>query len=302
MTENAQVSNLPDGNKPNGNPEPAVFDSENFFEDLESSINGGIIDPQPDLDPEPKQAKSADNKAQPVQNGSDTGQSDIENLQQRYSDSSNEGKRLSEENKLLKSQIKATEPYMPILDAMREDPNLITHVRGYFEGGGQAPVSMKERLSLGEDFVFDADDAMSDSNSDSSKLLQATIDGVVQKRLNDALAVQRKENARQSQEAEFRAKHNMSDEEWKEFVQFAKGKSLQLEDIWYLKNKGKAEQNISQSANSQVAQQMAKTQERPQSLATAGSHDQPEISAEDKVFNAIASIDTELEEAFGGID
>ena len=187
---------------------------------------------------------------------------------------------------------------MPILDAMREDPNLIQHVRNYFEGGGQAPQTMTEKLNLPEDFVFDADEAFSENNSDSAKVLGATVDGIVQRRLNQALQGQRAENQRLTKEAAFKQKHNMSDEEWSTFVDFAKSKSLELEDIYYLKNRENRDANIADSTREQMAQQMRKTQQQPTSLASAGSV-ATEKSADDSVFDAIVGLDSDLESAFG---
>ena len=60
--------------------------------------------------------------------------SKVEKLEKRYSDSSREGKRLN-------NRLQEIEPYMPILDAMREDPNLITHVRNYFEGEARLQIT-----------------------------------------------------------------------------------------------------------------------------------------------------------------
>ena len=188
---------------------------------------------------------------------------------------------------------------MPILDAMREDPNLVQHVRNYFEGGGQAPVSMKEQLALPEEFVFDPDEAMSNPESDSARVLGATIDGVVQKRLNDTLSAQKAENVRFSKESAFRQKHNMSNDEWTNFLSFAKDKTLELEDIHYLMNRQTREQNIAQNANQEVSSQMRRVQQKPQSLASAGSQPEPQVSPEDKVFDEILGFDSKLDEAFG---
>lgn len=285
---NAQVGNDSEieGIESLQSPESAGFDSSDFFEALDSNVNGGILEPQASEE-QITSNQNIDNKS-PVED-SDT---DVENLQKRYSDSSREAKKLN-------TKLTELEPYMPILDAMREDPNLITHVRNYFDGGGQAPVSMKERLELGEDFVFDPDEAMSDTKSDSAQLLNATIDGIVQKRLNTTLSSQRNENQRLTRESEFRQSHKMNDEEWSTFVKFAKDKSLQLDDIYFLMNRGKREQNIARNANEQVSQQMKRVKQKPQSLATAGSQEQGESSPEDKVFDRILGIDTKLEEAFG---
>jgi len=292
MSENAQLGNAPE----EGAPESQGMSSEGFFEALDTQVNGGIIDTPPSSEQSTSQelqdAGQQFLEEQQAKESPAEGQADIENLQKRYSDSSREAKRLS-------SQLNELQPYMPILDAMREDPNLISHVRNYFEGGGQAPVSMKERLQLDEDFVFDPDEAMSKPDSDSAKVLAATIDGVVQKRLSDTLTKQKSENQRLTKESEFRSKFNLSEEQWTDFVNFAKGKTLQLDDIYYLMNRGQREKQIAQNANQEVTNQMKKVQERPQSLASTGSAQEPQKSPEDSVFEEILGIDKTLESVLG---
>jgi len=276
---------------PESDVQETTFDvdaSDDFFSSLDTSVNGGIQD-----EPELIQTTSVqgDNTPQSPSEVQQQGDYDSDALQKRYSDSSREAKRLN-------GQLKEIEPYMPILDAMREDPNLIQHVRNYFEGGGQAPQTMTDKLDLPEDFVFDADDAFSTPDSDSAKVLGATVDGIVQRRLNNTLQTQKTENQRLAKETAFRQKHEMTDDEWSTFVDFAKSKSLELEDIYYLKNRENREANIADSTREQMASQMRKAQSKPRSLATAGSTP-VEQSPEDSVFDAIAGLDSELESAFG---
>ena len=187
---------------------------------------------------------------------------------------------------------------MPILDAMREDPNLITHVRNYFEGGGQTPQNMAEKLNLPEDFVFDADDAFSTPDSDSAKVLGATVDGIVSRRLNTALSGQKAENQRLTKETSFRQTHEMSDEEWADFVDFAKSKSLELDDIYYLMNRNNRDEKIADNTRQEIQEKMRTVQDTPDSLATTGGT-QVEESPDDRVFEAILGSDGELEKAFG---
>jgi hypothetical protein len=253
--------------------------SEDFFEALDRSVNGVIQDEvqttsAPQQDPDPQ-----------------ISQEDLGSLEKRYSDSSREAKRLN-------SRLKELEPYLPVLDAMREDPNLISHVRNYFEGGGQAPESMKDKFELDEDFVFDPDEAMSDTGSDSAKVLNATIDGVVQRRLNETLSRQQMENRRLSDEASFRASHDLTHDQWEDFTKFAKNKTLELEDILYLKNRETREQNIAKEASKGVAAHMRDTQSRPRSLATSGSA-QVDKSADDQIFDSILGSDREFDNIFG---
>ena len=286
--EEQQVSNT--DMVPESDVQEAVFDenaSNDFFESLDQNVNGGIQEKQ-ELTQSTSEnigdnTPSSPSEVQP--------QDDNEVLQKRYSDSSREAKRLN-------GKLSELEPYMPILDAMREDPNLIQHVRNYFEGGGQAPETMTQKLKLSEDFMFDADDAFSNPDSDSARVLGATVDGIVQKRLGQALQGQKAENQRLTKETTFRNKHDMSDEEWNDFVAYAKGKSLELDDIYYLKNRQNRDTKIADDARNKVATQMKKAQDQPRSLATAGSAP-VEQSPDDSVFDAIVGLDSDLESAFG---
>ena len=261
------------------------MDSGDFFAELDNSVNGGIIDS------EYSQSTSQDLGDNTPASPSGVQQQGDDALQKRYSDSSREAKRLN-------GKLNELEPYMPILDAMREDPNLIQHVRNYFEGGGQAPESMSQNMELPEDFQFDPDEAFSDPKSDSAKVFGATVDGIVQRRLNNELGKQRTENQRLARETAFRQKVDMTDNEWSTFVDFAKNKSLELDDIYYLMKRKERESNIADNARQQVATQMKKTQEQPRSLATAGSA-AVETSQDDQVFDALLGIDQKLDNAFG---
>lgn len=258
--------------------------SSDFFESLDREVNGGILD-------EPTQPTSVQSdNTQSSPNVEVQSQNDNEVLQKRYSDSSREAKRLN-------GKLKEIEPYMPILDAMREDPNLISHVRNYFEGGGQAPQSMNQQLNLDEDFVFDPDEAFSKPDSDSAKVMGATIDGIVQRRLNNVLKTQQAENAKMAKETQFKQKMNMSDEEWNEFTEFAKSKSLELEDIYYLMNRKNRDSQIADSTRQEIQNKMREVQSQPSTLATQGSVP-VEKSTDDTVFDTILGTGGELEKAF----
>ena len=286
--EEAQVGNA----ETNSVPESFISDdsAEDFFGQLEQEVNGGIVD---DIKNETSEASEtqSDNTQEVEEPAKEAQQEDIETLKKRYSDSSAEGKRLNQ-------RLSELEPYLPILDEMRKDPELVSHVRGYFEGGGQTPQSMVEKLNLGEDFIFDPDEAVSNPNSDSAKVLNSTIDGVVQRRLNNELDKQKKEFTLEKQINDFRQKHDMNDSEWNDFKKFADNQSLSLEDIYYLKNRGQREDNIAKSASQNAVRKVQETQARPKSLATKGST-KVETSDEGQLFDTILGIDKELENAFG---
>tara|TARA_R100000329_G_scaffold9177_1_gene10406 strand:+ start:726 stop:1589 length:864 start_codon:yes stop_codon:yes gene_type:complete len=262
------------------------MNSEDFFESLDNQVNGGILEPSQTTSVQSGNTQSSPNVE--VQN--EVPDNNLDTLQKRYSDSSREAKRLN-------GKLKELEPYMPILDAMREDPNLINHVRNYFEGGGQTPETMNQKLNLDEDFVFDAEEAFGKPDSDSAKVLGATIDGIVQRRLGNALKTQRNENAKLAREAQFKQKMNMTDEQWKEFVDYAQSKSLELEDIYFLMNRKNRDEQIANNARQEIHNKMREVQQQPTTLATQGST-AVEQSTDDKVFDTILGSGSELEKAF----
>ena len=263
-------------------PGSQINEADAFFSALDESVNGAVLDNGAEAE---NLSESVNTQVQqsPEEAPIDH-KAEAQNLSKRYADSSREAKRLN-------GRLEELEPYVPILDAMKQDPNLVSHVKGYFEGGGSAPSSMKERLGLDDDFVFDPDEAFSNPTSESSKLMGATIDGIVQRRLTQANQDMRQENQRLSSEARFRDKHSMSEDEWNDFQSFAKGRSLQLDDIYYLMNRERRDKKIAEDTGRQVTEQIKNVQNRPSSLASAGNTQVQEQSQEDSVFDALLGVD-----------
>ena len=283
------VNNTPESKNAHSSAADTVMDGvgDDFFQALDESVNGGIIESDTSQSTSDQSDNTLSSQSEVVD---EVSAPDVEALKKRYSDSSREAKKLN-------GQLREIEPYMPILDAMRDDPNLISHVRNYFEGGGQTPQNMADKLNLPEDFVFDADDAFSTPDSDSAKVLGATIDGIVHRRLNTALSGQRVENQRLASENTFRQKYKMNDDQWSNFVNYAKSKSLELDDIYYLMNRQNRDEQIADNAREEIHQKMKEVQQSPGSLATTGGA-QVEESPDDRVFDAILGSDSMLEEAF----
>jgi hypothetical protein len=249
--------------------------AEDFFSQLDRQVMGETLD-------QPMQVQEEVQPQQVVPQQEQVATEDVVNLEKRYSDSSREAKRLN-------TRLNDLEPYMPLLNAMKEDPNLITHVRGYFEGGGSAPKGIKEQLGLDEDFVFDYDDALSDPASASGKLFNATVDGVVQRRLGDFANQQSEKSRRASEESAFKAKHGVTEDDYNDLMQFAKGHTLSLEDVYYLKNRDNRDTKVAGNAREEVIQQMKNVRQMPTSVASSGNVQAEEKSVDDAVFDKLLS-------------
>ncbi len=258
--------------------------AEDFFSQLDKQVMGDVIS-QPIEEAQEQQTTSPQGNPEVEQESTQ----EVDNLEKRYSDSSREAKKLN-------SQLKEIEPYMPLLNAMKEDPNLISHVRNYFEGGGSAPTSIKEQLGVDENFVFDYDEALSDPGSTSAKLFNATVDGVVQRRLGDFAKQQSMQSQKASQEAAFKQKHEVSEEDYSDLMDYAKSHKLTLEDVYYLKNRDNRDAKIAEGARQEVANQMKNVRQMPTSVASVGNAQKEEKSMDDVVFDKLLSQGAGLDE------
>jgi hypothetical protein len=106
--------------------------SEEFFDALDSNVNGQIIDENPEV------TQNATNSSeQATYNTVDTGSNrsgeqsqDGSDWQKRYKDSSREAVKW-------RDRYKQVEQFVPVLDAMKKDSGLVEHVRDYLVGGGK---------------------------------------------------------------------------------------------------------------------------------------------------------------------
>jgi len=266
---------------------PPETGKEDFFDQLDRQVMGSALESSEQSSPTQEKQTTSQNENPVVSENVDN---NYETLEKRYSDSSREAKRLN-------TRLTELEPYLPVLDAMKEDPNLVSHVRGYFEGGGSAPQDLKSQLGLDEDFMFDYDDAVSDSKSDSAKLFQATVDGVVQRRIGEFAQQQSAKNAKVADEQKFRDQYNVNDGEYGELVDYAKGHKLTLEDVYFLKNRENRDQAVADNVRREQVNQMKNARAgTPQSIASVGNESRVEQSLDDQVFDKLLGVGEGLNE------
>ena len=299
---------------PQGNPEIGMtedsFDSvaqsdtgsEGFFDTLEQQVNGGVVDPNeathesagPDMAEMPEVTQEA-----PISGSNNVEQSeDSTDWKKRYTDSSREAVKLKE-------QMNELSPFVPVLEAMKNDSGLVNHVREYLVNGGKPAKTIQEQLKLSEDFVFDANEAMSEPDSDSAKLMNAHVDGLVQRRVGQVLNSEKEhakayqaELMKKKEEAEFKQKHNMTDEEYAEFVDKAKSHVLTLEDVNYLINKDKVATNTANATRADMLNQMKNVRNMPTSASGANSQGDKNDPDGD-IFDGLLGLDGGVDNLFG---
>ena len=290
------------------NVEKAVIDSGNFFDRLDSSVNGVVGEGD-----QPMEAQSEPTEATHVNSGSEQGNPQNEShgsntevwdndnnpYKKRNQDSSREAVKMNQTLRELK-------PFIPVLDAMKRDSGLVSHVREYLQNGGKPSGNIKESLNLSEDFEYDAAEAVSNPDSESAKVMQAQVENVVNSRVNDILNKEKAHNrklslerAKKQQEQEFVAKHNMTEEQFKEFRKEANSRKLTYDDVYYLLNKDKANQNVANATKKDMLDQMKNVQNMPTSASDSNNQGEMVKSADDSVFDALSTSDGNVDDLFG---
>ena len=286
MTDNEQTT---------GNLDQSSSGSD-FFEEMENAVNGGIQDPFETTEVTPP-TESGPEQATHIETSE--GSNNSVDWEKRYKDSQKGAQAMNDELKNLK-------PFVPVLNAMKEDSGLVQHVRDYFENGGAPVKSVQERLGLAEDFEYDQSESIENPDSDSAKVFNAHIDSMVQGRVNDVLGKEKqkaqmtqRQIAQRRQEVEFKKKHNMSDEQFGELVNKAKSHILTLDDVHYLVNRDQANQNVANSTKADMLNQMKNVRDIPASASGANSQNDKSNSFEDDVFDALLGSDGNIDELFG---
>ena len=195
-------------------------------------------------------------------------------------------------------------PYAAIIEAMKNDGGLVDHVRGYLETG-KGNQSIQSQLGLPEDYEFDANE-LGDPKSDSSKVLNAHVDSLVQSRLQQhsqgqaqQMEKQRFANARMAEEAKFRKEHpNMTDDQFKTMIGEAGKRRLTLEDIHYIINRDSANNKVAMNVKKDMVGQMKNARNIPAS--TSGLNSAPkDANPDNNIFDALKGVDEELDNLFG---
>jgi len=272
-----------------------------FFDALETQVNGAIQDAPAE------QAEVQESVSEQVTPEVDTSSREVPQTlnwedesnpyKVRYSDSTREAQRMKAENDKLK-------PYESLINVLEQDAELVDVVRGYLDKGTKP--DMKQSLDLGDDFVFDMDEAISDPNSKSAEVLNTMVDKRADKRVGDRITAERQKAQQaaqkrnlQSQTKQFVDANKMTKDEFSELSKWAQTHQLSWDDINFLKNRDKANAKIANNSKQEVLDQMKTVQSVPATASTAGGENPGERDHNDSIFDLIQKADNNLDNVFG---
>ena len=275
---------------------PSADGSEEFFDAMERQVNSAVLtDSQPEQATPEAQSGTVEATHETSEQGSVNHEVDWE---KRYKDSSREAIKMREQLGMMK-------PFVPLLNAMKNDSGLVNHIKGYLEDGGKPADSVKEQLKLDEDFIYDPNEAMTDPDSDSAKVFNAHVDTMVQGRVNNIMQGEKQKAAqvrqaidRRKEEASFKDKYKMGDEDFAELMKQARTHKLSIEDIYHILNKDRVAGNVARSTKQDMLNQMKNVRDIP---TTASGVNSPSTERDPKndVFDAILGSDGGVDDLFG---
>jgi hypothetical protein len=272
-----------------------------FFDALETQVNGAIQDAPAE------QAAVQESVSEQVTPQVDSSSREVPQnsnwedesnpYKVRYSDSTREAQRMKAENDKLK-------PYESLIGVLEQDAELVDIVRGYLDKGTKP--DMKQSLDLGDDFVFDMDEAISDPNSKSAQVFNTIVDKRADQKAGDRIAAERQKAQQaaqkrnlQSQTKKFVDANGMNKDEFSELSKWAQTHQLSWDDINYLKNRDKANAKIANNSKQQVLDQMKNVQSMPATASAAGGENPGDRDHNDSIFDLIQKADNNLENVFG---
>ena len=299
MIEETTGNSNPSNEVSSEDAQKGVFDSsDSFFDALDSNVNGAVLEEEQSREVQQESNESITETATQETDPVKENDNDTIDWEKRYKDSSREAQRLN-------AELQEFQPIKPLVDYMKRDSGLVDTIRGYLQNGGQTPQSVQNQLNLSEDFIFDGHDAVTDPKSESAQVLNQMVDATVQKRVNNILdkekqvAMQNQAKKEKLNEAqEFMKKTGMSEEDFTEMLNNAKDKKFTYDDMYYLMNRGKVEQNVANSTKTEMLNQMNKARQIPTSQGGTNSAPKPTKSEDDNIFDALIGADGGLNDLF----
>jgi len=263
-------------------PDSAVDD---FFQQLEDSV-------EPTLRDEPKITEA------PVDNPTNSGvaaSSEEATLLKRYEDSSKEGKRLYEENQRLQKQIEANKDLQPIIEDMKSNPEMLSHIKNFYERGTETK-SILEEVGVPETFIGDFDEAISNPESDSGRVLANVVDKMVQQRIRESTMKSNEERQAEMARQNFQQEKKLSDEDMEKMKNWASDYRPSMDDLYmlYQKQSGTYDANVERDVKKDVMERMSATQQMPNNVS--GGSVTTTIAPEQAMMDAI------IQQADGGFE
>ena len=171
-------------------------------------------------------------------------------------------------------ELKKYKDFVPLLEVMMNDPNLVNVVKEYLTG--EQTQQSQENFELPEDFIFDFEEAIKDPNSDSGKLLDRYVQSKVRSTVNAELSKEQQQKVLEDQKLRVMKKFGATEQDVNDLINWTKNTQLTLEDAYYLKNRSKIEKEIAKNAINSALKKKSTSHRSLSSKGKPGSQSNPE--------------------------
>jgi len=149
--------------------------------------------------------------------------------------------------------------YQPYINELNKNPDFLKQSAQLLEGNYKRDVDLFEQLGIDKDeFMFNADEAVKDDKSDSAKLLNAKLAGIITKVVNDRVATTERQRNIVDQRNKAMQNLKLTEEDVSNIDEFANNHSLTYEDVallYQLKN-GSLPMEIRKKAKTDILDQV----------------------------------------------
>ena len=100
-------------------------------------------------------------------------------------------------------------------------------------------------------------------------------------------------------EKDFKERHKLTDEQFHEFQDKAKGHRMTLDDAFYLVNRDKVQQNVANASKEDTLRQMKNVRDIPTTQAGSNNAGEVKKSHGDQILDVLQDIDSGADDLFG---
>ena len=131
-----------------------------------------------------------------------------------------------------------------------------------------------------------------------NKMVENRTSEIINNEKKNAQAVQQ-QIIRKKQADDFKKKHDMGEDEFKQLVEQAKQHKITLDDIYYLLNKDKVSNSVANQTKEDMLTQMKNVRNIPQSQS--GSNNAGTAKGQnDSLFDSLLGLDSSIDNLFDG--
>lgn len=192
-------------------------------------------------------------------------------------------KKLGTQSKAVE-KLRELQPVLPMLEAMMSDETFLGLAEDYFTDPEKQSQALKQQLGIGDDFVFDLNNALADPKSEDAKVLNKIMKARQPKKQPKSQTENNQHN--ESAKKSLMEKYDLDEDGFNEMMAKARDYTISYEDIYFLLNKEKILSEREKKGQEAVKEQL-KSANRYRKSPSPKSTPKPEASPADSFMKSL---------------